>query len=221
MRSANGAASWSRSEVPNGTRSWSTVAPTSRYSYDVERQERDPPAIAALQGALPSTCLAALICSAWSAGTHHAPIRLPGPACWRADAGGITRKGIISDSSRPNYTSVPIWSYRSLPFVTGVRAPEWRGSSGSDSTRHPPRRAAPLSPRRAAPRLARLRAAGGAVFGFGLHLRWFIASRLGLRVGHREVGVAARVEAPFRRQAQVAGRLPAQQGRQLLERDVA
>ena len=79
---------------------------------------------------------------------------------------------------------------------------EWRGSSGSDSTRHPPLRAAPLSPRRAAPRLARLRAAGGAVFGFGPHFRWFIAGRLGLRVEHRQVGVAARLEAPLRRQAQ-------------------
>ena len=54
----------------------------------------------------------------------------------------------------------------------------------------------------------------------GLRSFLFIAGCRGLRVEHRQVGVAARVEAPFPRQAQEPRRLPAQQRRQLLQGDV-
>ena len=140
--------------------------------------------------------------------------------------------GVPTLAASPEKGSSPTHRDRTTPAYPYGRTAPYHSSqgfahrSGADPAARTRRGILPGAQHRyhraAQPRASQgLRAAGGAVFGFGLHLRWFIASRLGLRVGHREVGVAARVEAPFRRQAQVAGRLPAQQGRQLLERDVA
>ena len=90
----------------------------------------------------------------------------------------------------------------SVCVLTAARAPRWRQSSGPAWRRRPPPTQHPHDRTARRCRRAALRAASGAILGFELHFRWFIAGCRGLRVEHRQVGIAARVEAPLPRQAQ-------------------
>ena len=104
---------------------------------------------------------------------------------------------------------------------TGVARIQRPGLPAASSPPRSTRTTAPPHHRTTPPRrLAALGAVGGALRGPGLRSFLFIAGRQGLRVEHRQVGVAPRVEAPLRRQTQQPRRLPAQQRRELLQGDV-
>ena len=91
---------------------------------------------------------------------------------------------------------------------------------GFTATSSPPRSIRTTTPPRAAAGPLTLPSAAAPFIATALLSLIPAVSRHHLRGEHRRIGVAARLEAPLRRQAQEPRRLPAQQGRQLLQRDV-